>query len=157
MTTRAIALASALLLALAGAAQSAFAMGSDDTPAATTNDDYAKDRAAIDHQDWAGAIAAFQKVVAHDGRNADAYNWLGYANRKSGKLDAAFRNYDKALALDPGHKGAYEYQGEAYLMAKNLPKAEANLAALAKLCNASCEEYKDLKEAIDDYKTGKTH
>ncbi|MDB5888537.1 MAG: hypothetical protein JWM03_1409 [Rhodocyclales bacterium] len=40
-------------------------------------------------------------------------------------------------------------------MANQPAKAEENLATLAKLCNSRCEEYKELKEALDDYKAGK--
>ncbi|HEX5127471.1 MAG TPA: tetratricopeptide repeat protein [Rhodocyclaceae bacterium] len=138
------------------AAPVAFGMGGSETPKASINDpDYASGKAAIDRKDWNAAIASFEKVVAHDNKNADAYNWLGYASRKSGKLDVAFTYYDKALAIDPKHKGAHEYVGEAYLMANNLPKAEEQLAMLARLCNAKCDEYQDLKEDIDDYKAGK--
>jgi len=127
--------------------------GSTAPAASTASSDFNNGRSAIDREDWSTAIAAFEKVVAHDNKNADAYNWLGYASRKSGKLDAAFKYYDIALKIDPKHKGAHEYVGEAYLMTKKLDKAEEQLVALAKLCNSSCEEYKDLKEAIADYKS----
>jgi len=40
-------------------------------------------------------------------------------------------------------------------MVNDLPKAEAHLAQLDKLCFFSCEEYRDLKKAIEDYKTTK--
>jgi tetratricopeptide (TPR) repeat protein len=132
-------------------------MGGDPAPSpnASVVADMTRGRAAIDKKDWPGAISAFEKVVAQDSSNADAYNWLGYASRKNGKLDAAFKYYDKALSIDPKHKGAYEYQGEAFLMANQPAKAEANLATLAKLCNSKCEEYEDLKEALSDYKAGK--
>ncbi len=53
------------------------------------------------------------------------YNWLGYVYRKTGKLDPAFKAYKRALGLDPQHKGAHEYIGEAYLMANQPDKAEA--------------------------------
>jgi len=127
--------------------------GSTAPAASTSSSDFSDGRSAIDRNDWNAAIAAFEKVVARDNKNADAYNWLGYASRKSGKLDAAFKYYDSALAIDPKHKGAHEYVGEAYLMAKKPEKAEEQLAALANLCNSSCEEYKELKEAIADYKS----
>ncbi|HEV2038937.1 MAG TPA: hypothetical protein VGT81_02645, partial [Casimicrobiaceae bacterium] len=59
-----------------------------------------------------------------------------------------FAEYEEALRLDPQHKGAHEYLGEAYVIAKNIPKAQEHLAALEKLCGRSCPEYKDLDEAI---------
>ncbi|MDB5801690.1 MAG: tetratricopeptide repeat protein [Rhodocyclales bacterium] len=143
-----------VLLAFAGIAPPASAMGEDPAPVVKETD-FSRGRAAIERKDWNGAIASFEKVVAREDKNADAYNWLGYASRKSGKLDAAFKYYDKALSIDPKHKGAYEYQGEAFLMANQPAKAESNLATLAKLCNSRCEEYQDLKEAVDSYKAGK--
>jgi len=129
-----------------------YAMGGSDEPKTTTNTDFSSGRSAIDRKDWNAAIVAFEKVVARDNKNADAYNWLGYASRKAGKLDAAFKYYDAALAIDPKHKGAHEYVGEAFLMAKNLNQAEQHLATLARLCNSSCEEYRDLQQAIATYK-----
>ena len=122
--------------------------GGSTTAASTSTSDFTDGRSAIDRKDWKAAITAFEKVVARDNINADAYNWLGYASRKSGKLDAAFKYYDTALSIDPKHKGAHEYVGEAYLMAKKPEKANEQLAVLAQLCNSSCEEYKDLSEAI---------
>jgi tetratricopeptide (TPR) repeat protein len=140
-----------MLVALCLAMPAAFAAGSDATPAQAANTDFAAGRAAIGRQDWNSAVATFEKVVAQDKKNADAYNWLGYANRKAGKLDAAFRNYDAALAINPKHRGAHEYVGEAYLMVKDLPRAQEQLAILAKLCNSSCEEYRDLQQAVTKY------
>ena len=87
-----------------------------------------------------------------DAGNADIHNYLGYAYRKSGNLDAAFKSYAVALRLDPKHKGAHEYVGEAYLLVNNLPKAQEHLAALDKICFLSCEEYRDLKKNIEEYK-----
>jgi hypothetical protein len=47
--------------------------------------------------------------------NADAQNLLGYAYRNQKKFDLAFKHYGEALRLDPKHKGAHEYIGEAYV------------------------------------------
>jgi tetratricopeptide (TPR) repeat protein len=68
-------------------------------------------------------------------------------------LAKAFEHYRRALRLDPQHKGAHEYIGEAYLMDHKPTEAEKHLAELARLCgNQSCEEYVDLAEAIKTYK-----
>jgi len=122
-------------------------------PAARPADtDYENGMKAIQSQNWKAAIEYFDRVAAREPANADAQNELGYAWRKSGNLDLAFKHYEEALRLDPKHKGAHEYIGEAYLMAGNLPKAEEHLAALDKICTFSCEEYRDLKKAIEKYK-----
>ena len=59
--------------------------------------------------------------------------------------------YEKALRLDPRHLGAHEYIGEAYLDLNDLPKAKEHLARLNKLCFFTCEEYRDLKKAVQAY------
>ena len=98
--------------------------------------------------------SCFRRRLQWDRFNADAHNWLGYAYRNSGDMKRAFAEYEEALRLDPGHKGAHEYVGEAYVIAKDLPKAREHLAALEKLCGRTCPEYKDLEEAIDKAKVG---
>ena len=106
---------------------------------------------AIKAKDYAKAVPLLQDVVSRDGANADAYNWLGYATRKNGNPTGAIPYYEKALAIDPRHKGAHEYIGEAYLALDNLPKAKEYLARLDKLCFFSCEQYRDLKKAVEAY------
>lgn len=105
----------------------------------------------IEDEKWDEAIAVLDKAAASDGDNADVYNWLGYAERNRGNTDAAFRHYARALSIDPKHRGAHEYVGEAYLMVDDLAKAKEHLATLAKLCRSKCEEYKDLKEHVKEY------
>jgi tetratricopeptide (TPR) repeat protein len=118
--------------------------------------DYSAAVRAIKAERFADAIPLLEKVVAKEPRNADAYNWLGYATRRKGDPAASIPIYQKALAIDPKHKGVHEYIGEAYLMLGNLPKAKEHLATLDKLCFFSCEEYRDLKKAVERFeKTGK--
>jgi len=141
-----------LLLALPGP-HAAMAAGMDSQPAAAPRDpDYDNGKQAIEAKNWKLALEQFGRAASRDPNNADIHNYLGYAYRKSGSLDAAFRSYGEALRLEPGHKGAHEYIGEAYLMANNLAKAEEHLAALDKICFFSCEEYRDLKMEIEEYK-----
>ncbi|MBM3217224.1 MAG: tetratricopeptide repeat protein [Candidatus Rokubacteria bacterium] len=117
--------------------------------------DYAKAVKAIEAKQFAAAIPLLEGVVKRDGSNANAYNWLGYAVRKNGDPAASIPIYQKALALDPKHRGAHEYIGEAYLMLNDLPKAKEHPARLDKLCFFSCEEYRDLKKAIEVYETSR--
>ena len=73
-----------------------------------------------------------------------------------GKLDLAFKHYSEALKLDPRHRGAHEYIGEAYLMKGDVAKAKEHLAQLDRLCFFGCTELSDLKKAIAEYeKKGK--
>tara|TARA_R100000005_G_scaffold78875_3_gene46028 strand:+ start:2654 stop:3127 length:474 start_codon:yes stop_codon:yes gene_type:complete len=134
------------------AAQIVFAMGSSSSSETVENTDFAAGKTAIDAQDWNAAISAFTKVTEADPKNADALNYLGFANRKLKNYDAAFDYYNKALAIDPEHKGANEYIGEAYLQTGNLAKAEEHLVKLDAICFFGCPEYTMLKRAVDDYK-----
>ena len=65
--------------------------------------------------------------------------------------DKAFVYNEKALFLDPRHKGAHEYIGELYLKMKQPEKAKEHLAKLDSICFFGCEEFDELKEAIQDY------
>ena len=129
------------------------AVDTDDDPAAAKLDpDYAAGKKAIEARDWNSAIKSLSSAALRDTRNADIQNYLGYAYRNAGQMDLAFKHYERALQLNPRHRGAHEYVGEAYLLVDNLSKAEEHLAALEKICLIPCEEYGDLKKEIDAYR-----
>ena len=109
-------------------------------------------RKAIEAQDWAGAIRLFSSAALRDTRNADIQNYLGFAYRNTGELSLAFNHYHRALQLNPRHRGAHEYLGEAYLMAGNVAKAEEHLAALARICLIPCEERGQLERKLAEYR-----
>jgi tetratricopeptide (TPR) repeat protein len=143
-----------LAAALAGgAALPCHAVDTEEQPSAAALDpDYAAGTKAVEARDWNAAIKYFSSAALRAPDNADIQNYLGYAHRKTGKLDSAFKHYQRALELNPRHRGAHEYVGEAYLMVNNLAKAEEHLAALDRICLLPCEEYTDLKRAISAYK-----
>ena len=140
-----------LILAFSLASGSALAADSGPTVQAAPRD-AALERArdAIAKKDWAGAQSVLRDAVAREPRNADYHNLYAYANRKTPNPDMSlvFKHYNEALSLDPKHRGAHEYIGEAYLMVNNLPKAKEHLGALDKLCFFPCSEYTELKNAI---------
>jgi Flp pilus assembly protein TadD len=114
---------------------------------------YAEGKKALQAQDWKKAIDYLSKAVQAAPNDANAHNLLGYAYRKTGNFDASFMQYKEALKLDPASKHAHEYIGEAYLLTGNLATAEQHLAELQKICSPiPCEEYKELKLAVDAYK-----
>ncbi|HEU0199553.1 MAG TPA: tetratricopeptide repeat protein [Burkholderiaceae bacterium] len=119
---------------------------------AAVDPDLKRGQEAIQKKDWDGAISALAHVREREPKNADVYNLLGFAERNRGNLAQAFELYGTALKLDPKHRGAHEYIGEAYLIANDLARAEEHLAALDKLCFFPCEEYSDLKKKIAAYK-----
>ena len=106
---------------------------------------------AIESKDFARAVTLLEVAVQRTPDDADAWNWLAYATRRSGEPAKSIPLYQKALALDARHLGAHEYIGEAYLALDNLPKAKEHLARLNRLCLFSCEQYRDLKKAVESY------
>ena len=127
--------------------------GETDGAAAKLDPDYVAGKQAIEAKNWSAAIKSLSSAALRDGRNADIQNHLGYAYRHTGQFDLAFKHYARALQLNPRHRGAHEYVGEACLMVNNLAKAEEHLAALQNICLLPCEEYEDLKKTIADCRT----
>ena len=144
-----------LVVLLAGAPSPVLAAGGgggDDSAARKPVDpDYTAAVKAIKAGQYPAAIRLLEGVTTRDAKNADAFNWLAYATRKNGDPAAAIPIYEKALALDPGHRGAHEYIGEAYLQLHDLANAKQHLATLDSLCFLPCSEYTDLKKAIQEY------
>lgn len=107
---------------------------------------------AVKKGDFQSAISYLTKALEKDPNNADTQNLLGYSYRKLGDTEKAFKHYEIALKINPKHRGANEYLGELYLETGQLAKAEERLEVLDKACTWGCEEYDDLKEAIEKYK-----
>lgn len=121
----------------------------------TVNQRMKSARAAIAQSDWRTAKLETQKVVDEEPSNADAHNLLAYTYRKQEKPDLAkaFGHYKLALQLNPQHKGAHEYIGEAYLLDRKPELAEQHLLELEKICgNRQCEEYQELAQSIAVYR-----
>lgn len=120
--------------------------------AETSNPELAQATEDIRAGRYDAAVRRLERYTLQFHRDADGWNWLGYAYRKLGRLDRAFERYQRALALDPGHRGAHEYIGEAYLQAKRPEEAERHLRRLEELCRAGCEELDDLRQAVAAYR-----
>ena len=110
-------------------------------------------RDAVSKQDWGRAQGILRDVVTRNPQNADYHNLYAYSMRKGDKpaMDLVFRHYNEALRIDPKHRAAHEYIGEAYLMSGNVPKAKEHLAQLDKLCTFGCEEFTKLKKEVAVY------
>jgi Tfp pilus assembly protein PilF len=124
-------------------------------PEPSATDRLSKVRLALSNKDWSFAQRELQAGVRAEPNNADMHNLLAYTYRKRPGPDItkAFEHYYIALRIDPKHKGAHEYIGQAYLMEKRLPEAEKHLAELEKLCgNTTCAEYQELAKAIGEFK-----
>jgi tetratricopeptide (TPR) repeat protein len=70
-------------------------------------------REAKEH--YASALKKFTQAVQLEPRMHEAWNYVGYTNRKLGDYDIALAAYERALALHPGYPEALEYRGEAFL------------------------------------------
>lgn len=148
-------LAASLIFALA-AGPALGAGGDDDDSAAGVDPDYTAAVAKIEAGDYQAAISLLESVAAKAPDNADAFNYLGYTNRKLQRYPVALEHYNRALTLEPNHRGAHEYIGELFLETGDLDKAEEHLAALDRICFFGCEEYDELKELVEAYRSGRT-
>jgi len=147
----------ALLIVLGLGTGSAFAAGGGGDSSSTPKDPkYLEAKGLVEDGQYGPAIPLLEQVVASDPKNADAFNYLGYSLRKSGDKDGALANYQKALAIDPEHLGANEYLGELFLEMGKLAEAEQRLEVLDGACFFGCDEYYELKDKIQKFKTSQS-
>jgi tetratricopeptide (TPR) repeat protein len=123
-----------------------------DEQALIADADYVAGMAALKANDFSGALPRFLGALKRYPEAANLHNELGYTFRKLGRLDKAFEHYKRALAIDPRHRGAHEYIGEAYLMVGDVVSAEKHLAALRSICTLPCEELRELQAALDAHR-----
>ncbi|MFT3987376.1 tetratricopeptide repeat protein [Aestuariivirga sp.] len=94
--------------------------------------------------DWALEVLA----LVQNQNDPRVLNYMGYSNRKAGRLEVGISYYRKALAINPNFVLAREYLGEGYVAAGRNDLAKAELAEIAQRCGVTCEEYRDLSLAI---------
>jgi len=102
----------------------------------------------IDRKDYIKANKALKAYTKSEPNDADGWNLYAFANRKMNKFEKAEVYYEKALNIDPDHKGALEYQGELFMQTNRQNLAEENLNKLISLCPNSCYELEKLQEYI---------
>jgi thioredoxin-like negative regulator of GroEL len=105
----------------------------------------------IKREQFGEAIPYLDVALQAHPRSANILNYEGYAHRMIGNYNASLDYYNRALAIDPDHKGVHEYLGELYLQTQQLDKAQAELATLTKLCPNGCEEKDTLTASIAKY------
>ncbi len=76
------------------------------------------------------ALKKFTRATELQPSMHEAWNYLGYSNRKLGRYDAALSAYERALTLKPGYAEALEYRGHAYLGLNRLGDAKDAYLAL---------------------------
>ena len=140
--------------AFALAVQGASSAPSDDADdqALLQDLDYVAGLAALKAGDAALALRRFESALRRFPDSADLHNELGFAHRTLRQLNQAFDHYKRALMIEPRHRGAHEYIGEAYLMVGDVASAEKHLAALRSICVLPCDELTELEKAISEHR-----
>lgn len=108
----------------------------------------------IEAKNYDAAIGDLKQRVSSNPNDADAYNLLGYTHRKTKRYGLAEEYYQRALQLNPKHKGALEYLGELYVETDRMDEASEMLGRLDKACFFECEQYTTLKAMIETKKDG---
>ncbi len=111
-----------------------------------------KAKLEISSENFPRAIEFLEEELINSPNDADVWNLIGYSSRKMGNYEKAMKSYNKALYLDPSHKGALEYKGELFLQLGNVENAEKLLNKLNELCNFNCTERDLLRSSIQNYK-----
>lgn len=88
---------------------------------------------------------------AENQRDPRILNYLGYSNRKLGRIEAGIEYYSAALKEDPDYTLVMEYMGEAFLQLGQVDKAREQLSEIERRCGRDCREYALLKAEIDQY------
>jgi tetratricopeptide (TPR) repeat protein len=88
-------------------------------------------------------------TMAANKRDPRILNFLGYAHRKSGRVNVGLGYYQEALRMDPNYTLVREYLGEAYLQIGDMAKAKGQLAEIEKRKGRDCAEYRVLSAQIE--------
>jgi len=111
--------------------------------------DFAAGKRALALEDWDGAVRAFNLASLRDPFNADIQNYVGYAHFRLRQIGPAMGHYQRALMLNPRHRGARTHLGDLFLALGEPVKAREQLAALKEICLIGCEEIAHLERAIE--------
>ncbi|MBT5900271.1 MAG: tetratricopeptide repeat protein [Candidatus Pelagibacter sp.] len=125
-----------------------FAAGNDSANEVVKPSSYSKMLKLIKNEQYAEAVQGLEKILETKkyNKDADILNHYAFALRKTNNLTKAEEFYQKALSIEPTHRGALEYIGELYVDTKRMNLANATLK---KLENCKCEEYAELKNYIN--------
>jgi tetratricopeptide (TPR) repeat protein len=106
------------------------------------------------HDLYASALTKFTQAANFDPNMHEAWNYVGYTNRKLGNYDVALAAYERALALHPGYPEALEYRGEAFLALNRVADAQqAYLDLFASNRNLADKLLLAMKSWIDTQRT----
>jgi tetratricopeptide (TPR) repeat protein len=88
-------------------------------------------------------------TMAADKKDPRILNFLGYAHRKSGRVNVGLGYYQEALRIDPNYTLVREYLGEAYLQIGDTAKAKDQLSEIERRKGRDCVEYRVLSAQIE--------
>lgn len=134
----------AVQAAMAGSPQ-AYAPSRAIAPLASIDAIYVSAVSKINEHRYAEAIAELEGSLWAAGPHPDILTYLGFANRKLHRYEAARSWYEMALAVAPNHRGALEYYGELKLELGDVSGARAHLARLDGLCGFGCQQADELR------------
>ncbi|HEY5818873.1 MAG TPA: tetratricopeptide repeat protein [Mesorhizobium sp.] len=93
-------------------------------------------------------------TMAKDKTDPRILNFLGYAHRKSGRVEVGLGYYQEALRNNPDYTLVREYLGEAHLQLGDVASAREQLSEIEKRCGKGCAEYAELAKQIDAFVKG---
>lgn len=89
------------------------------------------------------ARAAFEKLVAADAKNAEAWHYLGQLALRADDPETAVKHAEKAVALEPNNSAYHQRLGDAY--GRSAQKASMlSQMGLARKCKAAYEKAVEL-------------
>ncbi|NJR13554.1 MAG: tetratricopeptide repeat protein [Phyllobacteriaceae bacterium] len=106
--------------------------------------DAARELAYFDRPD--DAITLLKQMA--DQNQPRVQNYLGFAHRKAGRMDAAMMHYQAALQLDPDYVLARSYMGQGLLKSGNVGAARTQLAQIRMRAGTDNYPYRMLSDAL---------
>lgn len=98
---------------------------------------------------YEAALATLQ--TAQDQTDPRVQTMIGFALRKTGRVDEAMGYYQRVLAAHPERTTTRQYLGEAFLQIGDPARAREQLAEISKRCGVACEDYQSLADEISKY------
>ena len=125
----------------------AISAGSDSSDEIAKPSSYSKVLKLIKKEQFSEAIKTLENILSKSKyqKDPDILNHYAFSLRKTKQLDKAEEYYKKALAIDPGHRGALEYLGELYVDTNRKDLAKQILQKLEK---CRCPEFAELQSYI---------
>jgi tetratricopeptide (TPR) repeat protein len=105
-------------------------------------------------KNYSTALRKFAQAIEFQSGMYQAWNYLGYTQRKLGNYQDAVTAYDRALSIKPGYVEAIEYRGHAYLGLNRLSEAkESYLALYASNSRLAASLLKGMQEWVGAHRT----